>query len=106
MADPKHISISKSSGVKIDWADGHHSEYGLNYLRDHCPCATCAGTHGGSPKPASPFQMYAPALKIESAEPAGNYGLHIRWNDGHSAGIYSYRMLREICPCAECAAKR
>jgi hypothetical protein len=28
MIDPEHIAISKSSGIKIDWKDGHHSEYG------------------------------------------------------------------------------
>ena len=37
--DPEHIAISKSKGIKIDWKDGHHSEYGLTYLRDKCPCA-------------------------------------------------------------------
>ena len=25
--DPEHIAISKSKGIKIDWKDGHHSEY-------------------------------------------------------------------------------
>ena len=39
--DPEHIAISKSKGIKIDWKDAHHSEYGLVYLRDKCPCATC-----------------------------------------------------------------
>ena len=29
-ADPDHIAISKSAGVKIDWKDGHRSEYGLD----------------------------------------------------------------------------
>ncbi len=28
-ADPEHIAISKSKGIKIDWKDGHHSEYAL-----------------------------------------------------------------------------
>ena len=32
--DPEHIAISKSKGIKIDWKDGHHSDYGLDYLRD------------------------------------------------------------------------
>ena len=50
--DPEHIAISKSKGVKIDWKDGHHSEYGLTWLRDKCPCATCTGAHGTTPPPA------------------------------------------------------
>lgn len=108
-ANPEHIAISKSKGVKIDWADGHHSEYSLGFLRDECPCASCTGAHGTEPQKtnysnaaASPFQMYKPALKMENVEPVGQYALRIYWNDGHNSGIYSYDHLREICPCAEC----
>ena len=39
MIDPEHIAISKSKGIKIDWKDGHRSEYTVAYLRDECPCA-------------------------------------------------------------------
>ena len=48
--DPEHIAISKSKGIKIDWKDGHHSDYELAYLRDECPCATCTGAHGTEPQ--------------------------------------------------------
>jgi DUF971 family protein len=103
--DPEHIAISKSKGIFIDWKDGHRSEYGLQYLRDHCPCATCAGTHGApAAAPANPFQLYQPVLKIEEAEPVGNYAIRLHWSDGHDTGIYSYEHFRRICPCAECAA--
>ena len=50
MHEPEHIAISKSKGIKIDWKDGHHSEYSLAYLRDECPCATCTGAHGTEPQ--------------------------------------------------------
>ena len=46
----EHIAISKSKGIKIDWKDGHHSDYDLGYLRDECPCATCTGAHGTVPQ--------------------------------------------------------
>ena len=109
--DPEHIAISKSKGVKIDWKDGHHSEYGLTWLRDKCPCATCTGAHGTPPRepetgkpaaPANPFPMYKPALKMLGVEPVGNYAIRINWSDGHNTGIYSYDHLRRICPCEEC----
>ncbi len=109
-AEPEHIAISKSKGIKIDWKDGHHSDYGLQYLRDKCPCATCTGVHGtppaskgAPPEAGSPFQMYKPALKMLNVEPVGNYAIRIHWSDGHNAGIYSYDHLRDICPCGECA---
>ena len=76
--EPEHIAISKSKGIKIDWKDSHHSEYSLAYLRDECPCATCTGAHGTEPqktnysseesKPANPFKMYTPTLKMLKVE--------------------------------------
>jgi DUF971 family protein len=110
--DPEHIAVSKSRGIDIDWKDGHHSFYPVVYLRDWCPCATCAGTHGTEPRkktseaPANPFQMYTPRIKMDSIEQSGNYALHIAWNDGHSSGIYSWDYLRRVCPCEACKATR
>ena len=109
-ADPEHIAISKSKGIKIDWKDGHHSEYSLAYLRDECPCASCTGAHGTEPKKsdyskpaaAGPFPMFKPTLKMLSVEEVGHYAFRIDWSDGHNTGIYSYEHLRKICPCKEC----
>jgi len=106
--DPEHIAISKSKGIKIDWKDGHHSDYGLPYLRDKCPCATCTGAHGTPPRQpetSTPFQMFKPVLKMLGVEPVGNYAIRINWSDGHNSGIYTYDHFRKICPCPECAAK-
>ncbi len=104
--EAERVSVSKSTGIGIDWKDGHHSQFDLRYLRDHCPCATCAGTHGTPPAAANPFQMFQPALKILEVEPVGNYAIRLKWSDGHNTGIYSYEHFRRICPCAECAASR
>jgi len=105
-ADPKNIDVSLSSGVQIDWKDGHHSEYSLDYLRGHCPCAGCRGHHGEKPPtPAAAFQMYKKTLKMDGVEPVGRYALRFLWNDGHTTGIYSFEHLREICPCPECSGK-
>lgn len=106
--DPEHIAVSKSRGIDIDWKDGHRSSYPLDYLRDWCPCAGCTGAHGTEPRkkttenPPDLFPMFKPHLKMSSIEQAGNYALQITWNDGHSAGIYSWDHLRRICPCKEC----
>lgn len=110
--DPEHIAVSKSRGIDIDWKDGHHSSYTVEYLRDWCPCATCTGAHGTEPRkkttetPPNPFQMYKPRIRMNSIEQSGNYALHIGWNDGHSSGIYSWDHLRRICPCDDCRAQR
>ena len=111
--DPEHIAISKSKGIKIDWKDGHRSDFSLAYLRDNCPCATCTGAHGTTPERSNyagqandAFPMFKPVLKMASVEPVGNYAVRIYWTDGHNTGIYSYERLREICPCAECTHAR
>jgi DUF971 family protein len=112
--EPEHIAISKSKGIRIDWKDGHHSEFPIAYLRDECPCATCSGAHGTPPQKSSyskqeapgpsPFQMYQPTLRMLHAEPVGGYAIRFEWSDGHNTGIYSFDYLRSICRCAECAA--
>jgi len=109
--EPEHIAVSKSSGVKIDWKDGHHSDYPLAYLRDQCPCAQCTGAHGTpsraeQKKDANPFQMFKPTLRITDVETVGAYALRIRWSDGHNTGIYSFEHFRSICPCPECRVAR
>jgi len=110
--DPEHIAVSKSRGIDIDWKDGHHSSFPVEYLRDWCPCASCTGSHGSEPRkkteelPPDPFQMFKPRIKMESIEKSGHYALQISWNDGHSSGIYSWEHFRRICPCEACKAER
>jgi DUF971 family protein len=36
--------------------------------------------------------------------PVGNYAIQIVWSDGHSTGIYSFDLLRKICPCEKCVS--
>src|SRR6476620_10157484 len=111
--DPEHIAISKSKGIRIDRHDGHHSNLPLALLRDNCPCATCTGAHGTEPqksnysKPVdpSPFKMFEPTLKMLDVEAVGSYAVKINWSDGHSTGLYTWEVLRKICPCEECAPK-
>lgn len=114
-SDPLHIAVSKSKGITIDWSTGHQSVYSCAYLRDECPCAGCTGAHGTEPQKsnyaqsggeANPFQMYKPRIRMDRIEEVGAYAIRIHWNDGHSAGIYSFDHLRRICPCPACIADR
>jgi DUF971 family protein len=112
-ADPKSVKVHLTSGkgVDIQWNDGHISTYTFPYLRDACPCALCdeergkTGRQPGQPVKAKPGElpMFKPAIKPDSAEPVGKYAMKFNWNDGHQLGIYSWKWLREICPCKECA---
>jgi DUF971 family protein len=37
-------------------------------------------------------------LKIEII---GRYAITIHWSDGHHTGIYSFDLLRKLCPCCQ-----
>ena len=112
-ADPKSVKVHLTSGkgVDIEWKDGHLSGYTFPYLRDACPCALCdeerskSGREAGHPQEAKPGElpMFKPVMKPISAEGVGKYAIKFNWNDGHQLGIYSWKWLREICPCEECA---
>ena len=36
----------------------------------------------------------------------GNYAVSLTWQDGHSTGIYSFRLLRQLCPCEACGGEK
>jgi DUF971 family protein len=102
---PKRVKLAAGNDtLSIEWSDGHVSAYPYRYLRDKCPCATCAESGPSLHIEAGPFPILGQKpLKPERAELVGRYALQIYWNDGHSSGIYSFPYLRELCPCAECA---
>jgi DUF971 family protein len=108
------VRVTSGEGVDVTWSDGHKSHYEFIYLREQCPCAHCKderakqeqgeGLHPpGKSAPPPAFPMYKPKPKATAANAVGNYAIHIDFSDGHTAGIYSFDYLREICPCAECA---
>ena len=104
------VLITEGTGLEIDWQDGHRSAWTFVWLREACPCATCIdlrtqeGRKAGQPKsrPAALLPMYTPPAKPASAHAVGRYALQFNWQDGHSAGIYSWEYLRRMCQCSEC----
>lgn len=109
---PKKIKLDAGGDtLAIEWQDGHMSVYGYESLRDSCPCATCTGAEGGTPrKQAKAVSNALPMLKKAArplrAEVAGRYALQIFWSDGHSSGIYGFDYLRNLCECARCQAAK
>ena len=97
----------ENNAVVVHWSDGHLSAYPYAFLRGNCPCAAC-GEHGPPPeKPVSQLPILGQKpLAPSRAELVGRYALQIFWNDGHSAGIYSFTYLRSLCPCPKCNTKQ
>lgn len=85
---------------EIDWGDGHKSTYPHDVLRGYCPCAGCQGHSGTIAFIAHEDGI---ALELEDITTVGNYALSLKWFDGHESGLYSYKYLRALCQCTECA---
>ena len=108
------VLITEGTGVEIDWADGHKSAWTFKFLRNACPCATCVeerkmdGRIPGQAKAKSAelLPMYTPPARPNSAQAVGRYAIQLNWQDGHSAGIYSWEYLRRNCICPECLMNR
>ena len=100
-AEPVTVDVERERGVAVTWDDGHLSRFSLPELRTNCPCAACRGLRQQGeeawPRPGAPK-----ALRIESVEAIGNWGLNIHWNDSHTTGIYTWETLRSWCSCDEC----
>src|SRR5690606_31971024 len=86
--------------LRIEWRDGHVSEYESHYLRLNCPCAGCVEEMTGR-RLLGPATVSASVYPLE-IEYVGRYALRFRWSDGHSTGIYPFEMLRSLCRCASC----
>jgi DUF971 family protein len=112
--DPKSVKVhlTTGEGLGIEWKDGHKSHYSFVFLRDACPCALCDDERGksgrkiGHPAKLAPgkLPMFKAKAKPVSAEGVGKYAIRFDWNDDHNLGIYSWKFLREVCPCEECKA--
>jgi DUF971 family protein len=100
---PEPLEVRHEKGARrivVPWEDGHVSVYPLDYLRSWCPCASCQGH--------APTARYLDlsGQDLAALEAVGNYALGFTWQDGHSTGIYSFRLLRGLCPCEACGGEK
>lgn len=102
--NPVDIRPIGEEEILILWNDGHRSLYTQRYLRLECPCAQCLDEITGK-RLLHPQQV---PVNIHLAEmgPVGHYGVRFRWTDGHQTGIYSFDLLRQLCPCKQCTAQK
>ncbi|MFW5947382.1 MAG: DUF971 domain-containing protein [Gemmatimonadota bacterium] len=90
--------------LRIVWRDGHVSEYEPRAIRVACPCAGCVDELTGRPI-LDPAAVPAGIMPV-AIEYVGRYALKFTWPDGHDTGIYPYDLLRRLCPCEDCSARR
>ena len=98
----KKIEVN-TSGISIDWDDGHRTTFDPMRLRLNCGCAECVEewTQRKLLDPAS-----VPAnIAAEEYLMVGNYAVQFLWSDAHFTGIYPLDLLRRLCDCNACSQK-
>jgi DUF971 family protein len=93
--EPREIMQEGDALLRITWADGHACHYTAVALRRACPCAQCVNEWTGQ-RVLQP-ETVADTLQINDIAIVGRNARNIRWSDGHDTGIYSFRLLRELC---------
>ncbi len=111
---PKFLKKIDKDTLQIEWDDGHVSIFNIAYLRDHCPCAYCKESRRkqGIDKPkvllpnAQPSSSQSDSPTLLEAHVVGKYAIKFIWSDGHEDGIYPFTLLRELCQCDACLARK
>jgi DUF971 family protein len=99
---PSEIAPVENRAVRILWQDGHESIYPYVYLRENCGCAECI--HEWTGEKLITKDRIPPDIRPVSVTAVGNYAVSIRFSDGHGTGVYSFDLLKRICPCTACRA--
>ena len=97
------ITQPSENEVRILWKDGHESIYTGYALRVGCRCALCVDEMSGNTRLRE--ESISKDVRPLSIDPVGRYAIRFQWSDGHSTGIYTFELLRELCPCPICAEK-
>jgi DUF971 family protein len=93
--EPREITQEGDANLRITWADDHVCHYTAPMLRRVCPCAQCVNEWTGQ-RTLKP-ETISDELTIKDLAIVGRYALNFKWSDNHETGIYSFRLLRELC---------
>jgi DUF971 family protein len=104
---PLRIHADRAAGtLAIEWADGHRTVYEATPLRWLCPCAFCRGEAGMPGWLDSGPSLTEHQTRLTDIHLVGNYAVSPLFFDWENTVFYTFRLLRERCPCEECTARR
>lgn len=99
---PTNLTPFPNGEIGVVWDDRHESFYGGHFLRCACACANCVDEMSGE-KMLRDDSVPRDVRALEII-PVGNYGVSVRWSDGHDTGIYTFDRLRGLCACPTCSS--
>ncbi len=89
---PKDVrAVTEQRFLEITWEEGHIRRYPYRTLRGKCPCAACVDEWTGVR--TLDIASIADDIIIDDMQLVGNYALRIDWSDGHSTGLYTWKLL-------------
>ena len=94
MSRPVRITSFPNGEIGVVWDDGREAFRPARDLRCACACAHCVDELTGR-KTLDDASVPEDIQALE-IHPVGNYGVGIRWSDGHDTGIYTFEVLRRI----------
>ncbi|MEQ8558089.1 MAG: gamma-butyrobetaine hydroxylase-like domain-containing protein [Henriciella sp.] len=91
---PTELRFRRSaSTLTVTFEDEASFDIPYKRLREESPSAEVRG-HGAGPRPPQPP---VPAdIQVTKADPVGRYAVRIHFSDGHSSGLYTWKLLREL----------
>ena len=89
------VGLGKAE-VRFVWDEGVEDVWTARTLRQRCTCAYCQSEATGE-RILDPESVPAD-ITVTSMSLVGNYGVSIAFSDGHSTGIYRFRLLLENRP--------
>jgi len=92
---PIKIKLLENKFLWIEWTDKSDSKIHLKKLREMCPCATCLTEREKQSKGYIPI-LLGSQLTVSNIELVGSYAIKIKWEDGHSTGIYEFPFLKNL----------
>jgi DUF971 family protein len=104
---PIRIDADRGAGrVTLAWGDEHETTYDTVTLRWLCPCAFCRGEAGMPGWLDSAPTLTPDQTRLVDMSLVGAYAIMPMWADGHHTGFYTFNLLRDRCPCADCTRDR
>lgn len=82
--------------VRFVWEDEREDVWTARALRLRCTCAYCQSESTGE-RLLDPATV-AESIIVNTMDLVGNYGVAIGFSDGHTTGIYRFKLLREHKP--------
>ena len=84
--------------LALKWKGGDEQFIELKQLRNVCPCASCSGEVDvmGRMHKGPDATLNEASYQVNQFQMVGGYAVQIFWKDGHSAGLYSFDLLRQI----------